>query len=211
MPKPIGVFTWTDVRGCNVTEACTYAGLRVPDDVAVLGGEYDELSSAVSNPPLSTVNYPEETVGRRAAMLLHDRLWGQPFPDDPVYIEPLGVLSRQSTDTLAIEDSALRQAIAVLREHAFEPIHIKQLLDLVPMSRRQFELSCKDVLGRTPAEELRRLRLERAKGLLVDTDDAINSIAEQVGFNHAEVLNRSFRTHVSMTPTAFRKWYQRRI
>ena len=54
LPKPVGVMAANDSRGRQVLEACREYGLRVPDDVAVIGVDNDELLCGLSTPPLSS-------------------------------------------------------------------------------------------------------------------------------------------------------------
>lgn len=205
LPKPCGVLTFDDVRGRQVTEACHYAGIHVPDEVAVLGGESDDLMSAVSNPPLSSIDHAARRVGHEAAALLDRMMRGESIGPQPKLIPPIGIISRPSTDILTIDDEFLAEAIRFIRDHAHEGIQVAEVLVHVPLSRRVLEQRFADVLGRSPAAEIRRVRLERAKRMLVDTDLSMPQVAASCGFNQAEVFTRTFGREIGQTPTAYRR------
>jgi len=208
LPKPIGVLTWYSVRGRQVTEACQYANLNVPDEVAVIAGGFDHVMSRLSNPPLSSVDAPAYRVGYEAAALLDRLMAGQAAPLNPILIPPTGVTPRQSSDILTVADPSIRTAIRFIRNHAHEPIQVHDILDHVPLSRRMLEIRFREVLGRSPAAEIRRVRLDRAKRLLVETDLAIPFLADACGFAEPGSLARAFRKVTGMSPTGYRHLYR---
>ncbi|HPA18466.1 MAG TPA: DNA-binding transcriptional regulator [Verrucomicrobiae bacterium] len=204
LPKPVAVLTWTSDRGRETLYACRALGLLVPEQVAVLSADEDILLCETSYPPLSAVTLTSERIGYEAAALL-DRLWkGRRPPAHPVLIEPTHVVVRQSTNTLAIEDRRLAQAVAFIRGHASEPIQVNDVLRAVPMSRSRLERRFMETLGRSPAAEIRRMHLERAKELLADTDMPIPDVAEASGFQSREYLAYAFKRATGTTPRQFR-------
>ncbi len=205
LPKPVGLLTWNAVRGRQITEACRHAGIGVPEQVAVLGGERDELMSDASSPPLSTIDQSEYRVGQEAAKLLESLMKGDKPPRKPIVIPPGGVIERQSTDTLAIDDVQVAAALRYIHEHAHQPIQVEDVLDHVPLSRRLLEQRFKKLLDRSPAAEIRRVHLERAKRLLVETDLPIPRVAGASGFNQPEVFTRAFSKAFGMPPSTYRK------
>ncbi len=209
LPKPIALLAFDDVQGRQVTEACQLQGLSVPHDVAVLGGERDDLSSHISRPPLSSIDLSPQRVGYEAAALLARTMIGEDPPAAAVLVPVSQIITRQSTDTLAIEDELVASAIRFIHQNSHERIHVRDILRAVPISRRALEKEFRRYLGRTPAEEIRRTRLDHAKRMLSDTDWTMQKIAVQSGFEHAEVLSRVFRRDVGMTPSQFRAKHQR--
>lgn len=205
LPKPAAVLAWSDVRGRQITEACQYAGIRVPDDVAVLGGELDELMGAVSHPPLSTIDTSGRKVGFAAADLLSRMLSGQSAPEKPDVIQPNGVITRQSTDTMAIDDDDIARAIGFIREHAHQGIQVGDIVRQSSLSRRVLEQRFKSLIGRSPAAEIRRVRLDRAQQLLIESTLSIPQVASASGFNEPESMTRTFRREFGMTPSAIRR------
>ena len=207
--KPVGIFACFDVLGQQVLDACRIAGIRVPDDVAVVGVDNDPLRCGLSDPPLSSVVPDTRRVGHLAAQLLRRMMAGERVAAEPQFVPPLGVVARRSSDALAIEDPDVSVAVRYIREHACEPINIKQVLENVPLSRRALESRFRNLLGRTPHEELLRCRLERAKQLLSETELPVKAIAERVGVGNAEYLSVLFRRLAGCTPMEFRNGRRR--
>jgi len=205
LPKPVAVVTWTRDRGREVLYACRALGLSVPEQVAVMGGDEDSLLCETCNPPLSGVALTSERIGYEAAALLN-RLWhgGHP-PAAPILIEPTRVVVRQSTDTLAVEDRDLARAIAFIRMHAAGPIQVNDVLREVSVSRSWLERRFQESLGRSPAEEIRRVHLDRAKQLLADTELPVPQVASASGFSSREYLAYAFKQATGLTPREFRR------
>lgn len=207
--KPVGIFACFDVRGQQLLDACRSAGIRVPDDIAVVGVDNDPLRCGLSDPPLSSVVPDTHRVGYLAAQLLRQMMAGKAVPAEPHLVPPLGVVARRSSDALAIDDPDVSAAVRYIREHACEPINVKQVLEEVPLSRRVLESRFRNLLGRTPHEELLRCRIERARQLLMETELPVKAVAERVGVGNPEYLSVLFRRLTGCTPVAFRKQHRR--
>ena len=120
-------------------------------------------------------------------------------------ISPLGVAARQSTEVLAIDDRGVARALQFIRDHACEGIQVADVLRAVPLSRRVLEQRFQRLLGRTPHGEILRVRLERIKRLLAETDLPLRLIAERTGFDHVEYLSVAFRRETGQTPSLYRR------
>ncbi|WP_428937264.1 substrate-binding domain-containing protein [Fontivita pretiosa] len=204
LPKPIGVMTCTDLLGQQFLEACSRADVAVPEQVAVIGADNDELICAVSIPPLSSVIINDLQRGYQAAALLDRLMAGLPPPQEPVYIEPAGVVARASTDILAIADQAVVAALRFIRDHACEPIGVNDVVQHVPMSRRMLERRFHRAVGRSIHDEIVRVRLNRAVELLCATELKLETIAARTGFNTASYMGAVFRRLLGMTPGCYR-------
>jgi LacI family transcriptional regulator len=204
LPKPIGVFAGHDVWALQVVEACRLAGLRVPEDVAVVGADNDDLLCELARPSLSSVIVPAERVGYEAAALLERLLAGDKPPREPVLIPPPGVVGRKSSDVLAIDDPVVAQTVRFLRDSAHLPLRVPDVLRAVPVSRRALERRFRAVLERGLAAEIRRLHVDKAKQLLANGELPMQTIAERCGFSSQYQFSRAFRREVGMTPTDFR-------
>jgi LacI family transcriptional regulator len=209
LPKPVGVFACYDIRGLQILEACRRAGVRVPDQVAVIGVDNDRLLCDLADPPLSSVIPDTFKTGYEAAVLLERMMAGERVPSDGVLIPPIGVAARQSTDVLATDDAELSAAVRFLRDNAFDGIAVKDLLHAVPVSRRVLEARFKALLGRSPHEELVRLRVERVKELLAETDLPLKTIARKVGVRHVEYISVMFRRATGLTTSDYRRRMRR--
>jgi LacI family transcriptional regulator len=205
LPRPIAILAVDAHHARQLTEICHFGGVRVPDDVAILAGDTDELLCEVSTPPLSSVSVACERLGHEAAAMLHRMMNGGKAPPEPVLIAPHGVVSRQSTDVLAIDDPAVVRALRYIRTHAHHGIVVEDILREVPISRRSLEIQFRSYLGRSPAEEIRRVRLERGKQLLGKRELSITEIALACGFSNATRFGVAFRKSFGTTPRAFRK------
>jgi LacI family transcriptional regulator len=204
LPKPIAVLTWFVDCGRDVIDACRQAEVLVPEEVAVLASDDDPLLCDASLPPLSGITSSSEQSGYQAAALLDRLMHGKRPPKKPILIEPTSVVSRRSTDTLAIDNADLAQAIAFIRTHVGEPIRVTDVLRRVPFSRRQLEQEFQRVLGRSPAQEIRRSHLERAQRLLAETDLSIPDVASSSGFTSPEHFARTFKAHFGRSPLKYR-------
>jgi LacI family transcriptional regulator len=208
LPKPIGIFACYDFRGRQVLDACRRQNIVVPEAVAVIGMDNDELLCSLANPPLSSVIPNTHRTGYEAAALLDRLMSGESFAHEAHFIEPLGIATRQSTDVLAIEDANVARAVRFIRERACDGISVKDVLRAAPQSRRVLETRFQKLIGRTPHEEIVRVRLDRARTLLTETDLPLAVIAQRAGFAHVEYLSVVFKKHLGIPPSKFRAFNQ---
>jgi LacI family transcriptional regulator len=205
LPKPLGILAWNASGGREILHACRLVGLLVPEEVSVLCGSDDDVLCEHLYPPLSGVLVDAERNGYSAAALLDQLMRGKPAPPKPTLIPPLTVVTRQSTDTLAMGDPKLSKAIAFIRENASKPIQVSDVTKNSGLSRRVLERRFLQVLDRTPASEIRRVHLERARELLIETKLPIPDIAEATGFGSPEYFASAFKSQTGMTPLQYRK------
>jgi LacI family transcriptional regulator len=204
LPKPVGIFTWAITPGRELLEACRLANLSVPYEIAVLGGNDDELLCDASWPPLSGINVPTEQIGHEAACLLDRMMRGGKSTLGPTLLSPTGVISRRSTDTVAIDDVDVAQALNIIRAQACKPIQISDILRVIPVSRSSIERKFRQAIGRSPTEEIHRVRMAKAKSLLAETDMPMQKIADACGFATYNYLTRVFTSENGVTPRDFR-------
>ena len=204
VPKPIAVMACNDDRGLQLLDACRRSGVRVPDDVSVLGVDNDEFMCGLATPPMSSIDINLEGIGYRAAALLAELMRGKKPPAKPVLLPAGDVAARQSTDALAIDDPELSAAIRYLREHACDPIRMRDVTKATGLERRTLERRMKAVFGRSPKEELLRIQIDEAKRLLVSTQMSIKAVAARAGFRNSRYFSNVFRTRVGLAPGQFR-------
>ncbi|HOX06915.1 MAG TPA: DNA-binding transcriptional regulator [Planctomycetota bacterium] len=204
LPRPVGVMACYDYRARQVLDACRRLGAAVPDEVAVIGVDNDEVLCELCDPPLSSVIPNTRRTGYEAAALLDRMMAGERVKGAALRIEPLGVATRLSTDVLAIDDRGVAAAVRHIREHACDGINVKDVLRAVPQSRRSLESRFRKLIGRTPHEEILRVQLGRARLLLAESELSLKQIAEQTGFAHAEYLSAVFRREVGIPPGRYR-------
>ena len=205
LPTPAGVFAPNDLWGMQLTECCWKAGLRVPEDVALLGVDNDDLHCELARPMLSSVLVPTQQIGWEAAALLDRLLSGAASPRQPLLLPPQGVVGRRSSDVLATDDPDVVKAARFIRERGHLPLRVADVLKEVPVGRRTLERRFRQALGRGLWEEIRRVHVDRAKRLLAETDLAIKAVAKQSGFTDFRHLAVVFRQDLGLSPTAYRR------
>jgi len=205
LPKPIGILACTDQLGFWLLDACARAGLRVPDEVAVLGVENDETLCAMSLPPLSSLRLGGDRVGYEAAKLLDRMMRGRKPPKKPLLLPPLGIEARQSTDAVAVADELLSQAVRMIREKSCDGLRVDDLLKAIPLSRSSLERGFRSLYGRSPNAEINRVRLQRASELLSMTDLTLDAIAMRTGFGDKHYFSKCFRDAYDMPPGQYRR------
>lgn len=204
LPKPVGIMACNDIRGQQVMNACRRLELLVPEEVAVIGVDNDELFCELSDPALSSVALDTLRIGYEAAGLLERIMSGEKPPEKPVLVPPIGIVTRRSTEVLAMDDRQLAAGARFLREHVFGAISVNDMARAAGMSRRLFERRFVKQIGRPPKAEVLRLRIERVKELLADTDWTLAQISERTGFKHSEYLHTIFTQKTGTTPGQFR-------
>ncbi|QDU81263.1 Xylose operon regulatory protein [Polystyrenella longa] len=209
LPKPVGILACTDQLGFWLLDACQRAGLSVPEEVAVVGVENDETLCGMATPPLSSLKMNGLKVGYEAAALLNRLMKGDSEPQGPLLVEPVGIVTRQSSDIVAIDDQDLARALRLIREKACEGITVSEVLKVVPISRSSLERRMRDLLGRSPNAEINRVRLNQARLLLTETDLSLAEIARRTGFQYQQYLSELFHKTYEQTPSQFRSEQRR--
>lgn len=205
LEPPVGVMAAYDMRALHVLEACRRLRLRIPDQVAVLGVDNHQVVCELADPQLSSIIQGGFQVGRRAAELLDEMMAGKRGGGQTHTIAPVGVVTRHSTDVLAIEDEDVVTAIRMIRQGACQGIQVKDIVNAASIARVTLEKRFKAVLGRTMHAEIKRVQMERVKELLRTTDLPMHKIASRTGFEYVEYLSNSFRQLHGMTPGQYRK------
>ncbi|MHC4572064.1 MAG: XylR family transcriptional regulator [Planctomycetota bacterium] len=207
LPKPVGLMTCDDEHGRHTIEACKIAGLHVPEQVAIIGVDNDELVCELCDPPISSVALKAERAGYEAAELLDKMMAGRKMKNKNIIAHPKHIVTRQSTDILAIDDHEVARAVRFIRQHAKEPIQVTDVVDAVDLSRRVLEKRFRKVLNRSVLEEIRRVRINEAVRMLVDTNLSISKIASALGYPSVKHIARYFRREKTMSLVAYRKKY----
>lgn len=207
LPKPIGILALDDTNAHEVAEACMEADIGVPEHVAIIGVNNDDLLCESAWPPLSSVDADYSRMGYAAAKIM-DRLFnGETLEvgERLTLLPPLGVMQRQSTNVLAVGDTNLADAIRYIREHACDPCSVDDVMRVVPVGRRWLERQFVAQLGRTPHEEIIRVRVDTAKRLLSQEDLNIAEIAQRCGYASDKNFHATFRRAVGVTPAGYRR------
>jgi LacI family transcriptional regulator len=205
LEKPVGLMACTDLRARHVLEVCRTLGLRVPDDVAVIGVDNDEMLCELTTPPLTSVEQGSRRIGYEAAAMLQRLMSGKKSAGLRHTIGPEALVARQSTSIVACEDADLGAALEFIRQHACDPATVADVLRIVPVSRSTLERKFHSALGRTIHDEIQRVKLERAKQLLAQTRLLVKQVAKQSGFRYVQYMTTFFRRATGMSPAEYRR------
>ena len=193
LPKPVGIFACYDACGQQLLEICRYYDFNVPEDIAVIGVDNDELLCELATPSMSSVIPNSYRTGAYAAELLDHMMRGEKLAGRKHSIEPLGVRKRVSTDVLTVGDHHIAKAIAFIRQNAHANIRVEDVLGIVPLSRRVLEARFRRALNRTPHQEILRVRTSAVRELLLETNMSLSEISEALGIEHPEYLSVSLQ------------------
>jgi LacI family transcriptional regulator len=204
LPLPAGVMASMDERSWHVADACNRAGLRVPQDVAIVGVDNDQVRCEFTNPPLSSVAVSAERIGYESAAMLGRLMSGTAPPPGPVLVKPEGVVVRASSDTLVAGDEAVVRAFRFVHDHASDPGAFEEAVREAGAERRDLSERFRRCLGRTLEEELLRARVGRAERLLVETDLDLAQVAQASGFITLARLRDALRRRTGFGPSEYR-------
>ena len=205
LPKPAAVFCYCDYDAAKVESACLDAGLAVPDDIAVLGVDNDELVCENVRIPLSSVRHDRIRIGFEGSELLDRLMRGGKPPREPILIPPLGVELRASTDGFSAPDPVTRAAVRFFRENLDKDIGVADAARAAGLPPHRLEAHFSRALGQTVYAALLRLRLFEVRRLLAMTCLPVQEIARRTGFCHAQHLSNAFRRAERCTPLAYRR------
>lgn len=205
LPKPVGVLACYDIAGQEILEACKIARIAVPDDVAVLGVDNDQLLCNLTSPPMSSVQPDAFGTGHLAARLLDRMMTGDPWSPGLHLMPPLRIAARQSSDILAVGDPIVGRALTFIRDSAERRVEVAEVLRHAGLSRRALDYRFTNLLGRTVHDEIMRVRMDRLAHLLIATDWTLPRIAEHLEFPHSEYMGVAFRRHTGMSPGQYRR------
>jgi LacI family transcriptional regulator len=205
LPKPVALLACYDIRGRQAIDACRRAGIAVPDEVAVLGVDDDEVLCGLASPPLSSVMPDAIGAGRLAAELLDQLMRGGQLKRSEWLLPPLGIITRQSTDVLAIDDPLVVAAIRQIRDHACDGMKVTDVARALKTTRRVLENRFTKRVGHTPHEEIARVQFRRVEHLLLETELSLAAIAARAGFKHTEYMTVAFTKRHGMPPSRWRQ------
>ena len=207
LPKPVAIMACNDDRGQDVLAACRLAMLEVPGEVAILGVDDDELVCDMSYPQLSSIAVNTERAGYEAARVLDKLMSGQQIEEDEkvVHISPLHVVTRQSTDIMAIEDQLVADAVHFIRMHSRKVIQVGDVAEAVGLSRRALEQHFKKVLRHSVHDEIKYARVSQMADLLINTNLTMSQIARFLGYPNASNIARYFKKKKGISPLEYRK------
>ena len=211
LSKPAAVLADHDLAAFDLASMCQILGFHVPNDVAILGVDNDELVCNLSFPPLSSVAIPAEQIGFEAAKLLDRMFHGEKIASKTIYIPPVRVVTRHSTSIYAIDEPVVTGALYYIRNHLADQLRVDDIADELTVSRRVLEKKFKTLLGRSVLAEIHRVRVENVKKLLATTSLLISEVAKQSGFSTAQRMATVFRKNTGISPGDYRRQVQMKM
>lgn len=207
LPKPIGIMACDDHYARYIARLSKMASIPIPEEIALIGVDNDDLSCECSNPPLSSVQCSWEKAGFEAAVLLEKLMKHQTVSDTTITVLPTYVIARQSTEIHAIEDTEIAHALNFIRTNAHKRIQVPDVVEATSLSKRLLYKRFKDVIGRTIHSEINRVRMEKIASLLLETDMSVLQIALCLGDQNDKHIARAFKKHFGLSPVEYRAKY----
>ena len=204
-PKPVGIFGASDGLALEVLETCETAGISVPEEVAIVGAGNNLLAADAMHTPISSVDVNMEAIGYRGAALLDTLMNRESRPKELIRVPPFRLIVRKSSDLVAINHPGVAKSLRFMWDHCNEPIGVNDLAKVASMSARNFHQAFVENVGRPPGQELQRIRIDRTKKLLADSDQKVEVVAEMCGYENANSFWVSFKRSTGISPKAFQK------
>jgi LacI family transcriptional regulator len=205
LPKPLAVFCAADGLSLDLLETCDGAGIAVPEQLAIVGAGNSLLAVEAMRTPLSSVDTNLETLGYEGAALLDKLMRGHAPPKHPIRVPPAGLVARKSSDLVAVGHPGVARSLRFLLDHYHELIGVDDLVKAAGMSRRCLHEAFLEHLGRPPGAEIHRIRMERAKKMILETDEKIEVIAEKCGYQSGNSFWVAFKQANGMSPKQFKR------
>ncbi|MCF2495239.1 MULTISPECIES: DNA-binding transcriptional regulator [Dyadobacter] len=207
LPKPIGLMTCDDNQGQHITEACRQLGIRIPEEVAVLGVDNDEMICDLSDPPLSSIALDAEKGGYDAAKLLDHMIKHGTAHYYDIIVKPVQVITRHSTDIYATNDDHIASSLKYIHQNIDKNLHVDEVVKQVPLSRRALEKRFLEITGYPIYKYIFNLRIEKFTQKLLDTDMSVFEIALDMGLTDSKNIARQFRQAKGCSPSVYRNRY----
>ncbi len=208
LPLPIGIMLCHDPAAVMLLQACSVLGLRVPEDVAIVGVNDDDRFVEMTSPTLSSIHLCNEQIGYEAAQLLDQVAAKEGRTPWSILVPPGEVMARQSSDVLGSADTLVAQAVRYIRENLEAGVQTKQVVKHVGTCRATLNTRFVQAIGRSVSAEIRRARIERCRHLLSTTDVPMPEVASRAGFSSARQLSETFHHFTGMTPSAYRSQFK---
>ena len=203
LEKPAAIFASNDTPAKYLAEVCQQIGVKIPDDVAILGVDNNLMECTLSTPPISSIEIPAKKIGYKAAELLEKVMNGKKIPQQ-TFLSPSGIIPRRSTDILAVEDKDVAIALSFIRNNLHRRVLIDEICEKVGVSRRHLERKFRRDTGKSIHNEIRDSQIELAKNILRENKKTIVEVAELCGSNSTRSFSTVFKSCTGMTPSEYR-------
>ena len=205
LPKPVGLLTYSDKLASRYIAYCTDVGIKVPEDVAVLGIGNSSFTCETASVSISSIDLPWSRVWINSLRLLKKMINGKVRTPIYKFIAPSIVNERKSTESLVLENPVVKKSVQYIWENYSRNIGVEDIVNLTGVSRRTLQVNFKETLDRGINEEIIKKRLDVAQRLLLNTDMTVLEIAKKCGYNSANYFNKAFVKKHNCTAIEYRK------
>jgi LacI family transcriptional regulator len=204
LPKPVAMMVCDDNQGQHIAEICKQCGIKIPEEIALLGVDNDEIICTLSDPPLSSINQAVEKGGYDAAKLMEQMIQNPEGPHDDVVVYPTHIITRQSTDIFATSDKHISAVLKYIHQNIDKKLNVDQIIRMAPLSRRLLETRFKQEIGLPVYTYIMNLRIDKFAHKLIETDAPIVEIANEIGLSDYKNIARQFKKMKGCTPSEYR-------
>ena len=209
LPKPVAIFACDDYHALQITEVCKMHNIDMPNEVAILGVDNDELLCSISDPTLSSIELDVQNGGYEVGKLLHNFINKKAKPPIDIIIKPIRIVERKSTLRFAVNNKHIETLLQYIEDNFDNPLPVEHLVQLLPYSRRVLEKRFKEETGITIYQYIQRVRIDKFADLLLTSDMSLVEAAISTGFDDYKNVSRIFMKTKGMTPLQFRKKYKK--
>lgn len=207
LPKPIAIFACDDTFALQISQICTINNIKIPDEIALLGVDNDEMICNLSDPPISSIMLDTEKGGYEAARLLHQMVKERRNVPFNIVVKPVRIILRKSTERFVVLNPHVRTVVEFIEKNHITLHSIEELVGLVPLSRRILEIKFKEEMGISIYQYIIRCRIEHVANLLITTNKTLFDIVLQSGFNDCKNISRIFKKFKNCTPYEYRQQF----
>ena len=205
LQPPVGIHATSDINCRYLIEICKSLELKIPHDLAIVGSGNEPLICSSPYPSVTSIDKNFEEVGYQAARLLDEMMKSGKRSKEAKYCQPQGIVPRQSTDSYASDHPKVALALRYIAESANRRIKVNDVVNAVATNRRTLERNFREFTGRTISHEISRMRIERAKRLMTESDHSFKELAAELGYRNSDHFYKSFLRAEGQTPSSFRK------
>ena len=205
LPKPVALFCCDDAHALFISETCRMTNIPIPEEIALLGVDNDELMCNISDPPISSIELEVERGGYSIGRLVHRQIKKEHEGTFNIVINPIRIELRQSTEKHNIKDPYILEVVKYIDTHYNSDLTIENLLANIPLSRRNFEVKFKNALNTSIYQYILNCRCNHLADLLLTTDRPLTDLAIEVGFKDYNNISRVFKKHKGCSPLEYRQ------
>lgn len=204
LPKPVALFCCDDTHALFISETCQMTNISIPEEIALLGVDNDELMCNISDPPISSIELEVEKGGYSIGRLIHQQIKKEHKDTFNIVISPIRIKLRQSTEKYNIKNPYIQEVVKYIETHYSSDLTVKSLLANIPLSRRNFEVKFKNELNTSIYQYILNCRCNHLADLLLTTDRPLADLAIEVGFKDYNNISRVFKKLKGCSPLEYR-------